>query len=92
MNSAQAGDSKYVAPSASAPSGVDDRATTFQPVEGGQEVHSGTTLLVEAYVVLWIILMAWLASVWRKQQGLHARLDELEKVLDKADAQARKAG
>src|SRR5206468_1529287 len=60
------------------------RATTFQPVEGGGEQRSGETLLVEAYVVLWVILMGWLFFLWRKQNGLHARLDDLERVIDKA--------
>ena len=69
------------APSASTP---DSRATTFQPVESGGEQRSGETLLVEAYVVLWVILMGWLFLLWRKQNGLHARLDDLERVIDKA--------
>jgi hypothetical protein len=59
-----------------------DRATTFQPVEGGTESHSGTVLLVEAYVVLWVLLLAWIAMLWRKQSVLFERLGELEKTLD----------
>ncbi len=64
-----------------------DRATTFQAVQGNAgEQYSGTTLLVTAYAVLWIVLFAWIALVWRKQRALAARLDDLEHVLDKAAA------
>jgi hypothetical protein len=43
-------------------------------------------LLVEAYAALWIILMAWLVLVWRKQNATDARLAGLEKVIERADA------
>lgn len=69
------------APTASTP---DDRATSFQAVEGGTESRSGETLLVEAYVVLWVILMGWLFLVWRRQSSLSAQLDDLERTIDKA--------
>jgi hypothetical protein len=64
--------------------GVDDRATDFRAVEGGAEQRNGSVLMVEAYVVLWLILMAWLLTLWRKQKSLHTRLDDLEKTIDKA--------
>jgi CcmD family protein len=64
-----------------------DRATTFQPVQGNAgEQYSGTTLLVTAYAVLWVVLFAWIAIVWRKQSALAARLGDLERVLDRAAA------
>jgi hypothetical protein len=69
---------------------ADDRATTFQPVEGGTEQHSGATLLVEAYAVLWVILMGWLVFQWRKQAALGARLDGLERAIDRAAAKLEK--
>ena len=77
-------------PAPSAPAGgssdkPSDRATTFQPVEGG-EVHSGQVLLVEAYVAIWLFLLAFIALSWRKQARLHARLDDLERVVDRAAA------
>ena len=77
------------APTGSTP---DDRSTTFQPVTGGEEQHSGTTLLVEAYAVLWVILMAWLLFMWRKQATLGTRLDDLEKAIDRAAAGKAKQG
>jgi len=82
-------------PAASGASGATDtnesHGTQFQAVEGGTETHSGETLLVEAYTVLWIILMAWLLMLWRKQASLNARLDDLDRVLDKAAANLKKA-
>ncbi|HEY2511847.1 MAG TPA: CcmD family protein [Polyangiaceae bacterium] len=64
----------------------DDRSTTFQPVEGGGENRSGTTLLVEAYVVLWVLLLGWLLLVWRRQAAINARLGDLEQAIDRAAA------
>ncbi|MEO6576939.1 MAG: CcmD family protein [Polyangiaceae bacterium] len=77
------------APAASAT--PDSRSTSFQAVEGNQpEQHSGSTLLIEAYVVLWLILMTWLLSMWRRQAAIHSRLDDLERVVDKAAAKLAK--
>ena len=68
----------------------DARSTTFQAVEGGPETRSGSTLMVEAYAVLWLILMTWLVLLWRKQASLNARLDGLESAIDRASAAAAK--
>lgn len=76
------------APAASTPA---DRAATFQAVPDGGETRSGSALLVEAYAVLWVILMAWLWLLWRKQATLHARLGELERAIDRAAAKAAKS-
>jgi hypothetical protein len=63
----------------------DSRATDFRPVEGAAaERYSGGTLLVEAYAAIWLILMAWLVLLWRKQASLTSRLDGLEAALDRA--------
>ncbi len=80
------------APDASGAKTPDDRSTTFQPVEGGTEQHSGATLLIEAYAVLWVILMGWLVFQWRRQAALGARLDGLERALDRAATKASQAG
>jgi hypothetical protein len=82
-----------IAPTASsAPSSTpDDRSTTFTAVEGNaKEQYSGGTLLVTAYAALWVVLFAWVAIVWRKQSALNLRLADLERVLDKAAAEAEK--
>lgn len=68
----------------STPSSPDDRATSFQAVQGEAEHYSGETLLVSAYTVLWVIVLAWVALVWRKQAALTLRLDDLERVIDEA--------
>ncbi len=75
------------APAASGPK-PEDRATTMEagPREGEKSLpqYDGATLLVLAYAVLWAILMAWIALMWKKQRSLHGRLDELEAVIDAA--------
>jgi hypothetical protein len=64
-----------------------DRATTFQPLQGPQAEHySGEVLLVSAYAILWVILISWIALVWRKESVLGARLADLEREIDKAAA------
>lgn len=67
------------------PSTPDDRATQFQAVQGG-ETYSGFNLMVGAYGAIWVILMAWIFLLWRKQQSLTMRLDGLEAAIDRAAA------
>jgi hypothetical protein len=57
------------------------RSTEFQAVEGGAEMVSGGTLLVEAYCALWLILLAFLLISWRRQGRIDQRVGELEKAL-----------
>ncbi len=64
---------------------AENRATDFKPVEGGEH-YSGSTLLVEAYAAIWLILMFWLVLLWRKQASLTSRLDGLEAAIDRAAA------
>jgi CcmD family protein len=71
--------------------GPSDRATTFQPVEGGEQ-HSGTTLMVEAYAVIWTVLLLWVLFMWRKQSSLNDRLTDLEVAIDRAAAKRAPAG
>jgi len=69
-----------------------DRATTFQAVQGnGTEQYSGGALLVAAYAFLWVVMFAWVALVWRKQRTLDSRLAELEGVIQKASKDASRA-
>jgi len=63
----------------------DERSTSFQAVQGEAEHYSGEKLLVSAYAILWVVLFGWVAFVWRKQNALDARLDDLEREIDKAD-------
>lgn len=55
----------------------------FQEVRGG-EVYRGETLLVSAYIAIWVLVFAWIALIWRKQASLHVRLDELDRSIDRA--------
>ena len=92
MSPEESGTGTGTAPAAGAPAAPttpDDRATTFQAVKGEPEHYSGEVLLVSAYAVLWVIVLAWVASVWRKQAALATRLDDLERVLDDAAKKQR---
>jgi hypothetical protein len=70
-------------PASSSPS--DDRATTFQAVQGEAAHYSGEVLLVSAYAALWTILLVWVAFLWRKQSLINDRLADLERVIVAAD-------
>ena len=80
-------DPSPAAPSATTP---DDRSTEFTAVDPNAEHYSGSTLMVEAYAAIWIILMGWIFMLWRKQAGLAERLDDLERTIDRAAASAEK--
>jgi len=67
------------------PTAPDDRATEFKAVEGTGEHYNGYTLMVEAYAAIWLILMVWLAFLWRKQAALSLRIDGLEGALSRAE-------
>jgi hypothetical protein len=66
-----------------------DRATEFTAVESGEH-YDGSTLMVTAYAAIWVLLMAWIYVLWRKQAMLGERLDSLEKSIDRAAAAAEK--
>jgi|GEM_PF-601786 len=63
------------------PSDPAQRGTEFRPVDAGDTVASGETLLIEAYAVLWVILFVFLFVSWRRQGRIDARIDELERSL-----------
>jgi CcmD family protein len=71
------------------PARADDRATEFVAVDGTEQ-YSGSKLMVSAYIAIWVILMAWIFTMWRKQSTLAERLDGLERALDRAAAEAEK--
>ncbi|MBE7480855.1 MAG: hypothetical protein HS104_12845 [Polyangiaceae bacterium] len=65
----------------------EDRSTEFVAVEGGaKESASAGTLLVAAYLVMWALLLGFLFIGWRRGQQLAARLESVEKALDRHDA------
>lgn len=57
------------------------RATEFQPVTGGEETTSGEALLIAAYVIMWLLVLLFVWSSWRKQLALGERLARLEQAL-----------
>lgn len=72
---------------------ADDRKAEFTAVPSGpgdQEQYSGSSLMVAAYVAIWVILMAWLLVLWRRQASIAARLDGLEAAIDRAAAAGAK--
>jgi CcmD family protein len=80
---ASSGSSGSPAPASSATTS-EDRATAFRPVEGGPQLQSGETLLVEAYAAIWVILFALVLFSWRRQRRLDDRMVALEGALEKA--------
>lgn len=53
----------------------------FVPTTGGGETTSANGLLVAAYMVLWAILLGFVALNWRRQRALSERLTEVERSL-----------
>lgn len=66
-----------------APSG--ENATQMQAAPETGEHFNGYTLMVEAYLAIWLILMGWLFMLWRKQATLTERVAGLEAALDRAE-------
>jgi CcmD family protein len=76
------------APGAAGQGTADDRSTTFRAVEGGNQMQSGEKLLVEAYAVIWIVVLVFVASMFRRQRRLDRRIETLEAALQKARAKS----
>ena len=75
--------------STAAPTDAPSPPTEFTAVDG-REHFSGSTLLVEAYAAIWVVLMAWIYMLWRRQGSMTERLDDLERTIDRAAAAAEK--
>jgi CcmD family protein len=60
------------------------RDSQFRAVQGGTEIASGSTLLVEAYAAIWIILLGFLLVGWRRQSRLEARMSDIEQAILRA--------
>lgn len=65
--------------------------TGFAPVEGGPEMQSGEALLVEAYAIMWILVLGFVVLAWRRTLAFERRLDTLEAALAAARAPAAAA-
>ena len=66
--------------------------TTFQTIKNPGDNRDGSMLMVEAYAVIWTILMIWLLTMWNKQRTLNTRLDELERAIDRTESKLAKKG
>ena len=62
-----------------------DRSQQFVPVTGGQDTTSAATLLVVAYIGMWLAIFAFVWLTRKKQGKLNARLDTLESALARAE-------
>lgn len=82
--------SKTTTPSSPLPSEADDRSDVYKAVDGtnGGEQFNGFNLMVEAYAVIWLIMLVWLGLLWQKQSKLTSRLDGLEGALSRAERKA----
>jgi CcmD family protein len=69
-----------------APLTPESRSTEFVSVSGGAETTSAEALLVTAYVVMWAIVFGFIFLTWRKQNGIEARLKELDAKVRAAQA------
>jgi len=74
---------RFDQPAASDPG---QRTTEFRAVEGGGETMSGSTLLVEAYAALWLIVLGFVLVSWRRQSRIDARVEELERAVVRGQA------
>jgi CcmD family protein len=61
----------------------EDRSMAFRAVEGGTPMQSGEKLLVEAYAAIWVLVMIFLVSMFRRQKQIDARIASLEVALEK---------
>ncbi len=68
----------------------DGQPTSYQPVDANVgESRNGTVLMVEAYVLVWLLLLGWLLFMWLRQRTIDARVDGLEAAVARAEARRR---
>lgn len=76
-------------PASPAPSASAGAANAYEgaaPTANPPESQSGETLLVIAYMLVWIAVLAFVVAAWRRTRGLEGRLDILERALEKTRA------
>lgn len=72
------------APAPASSAAATSAGTEFRPVDGGGETKSGEALLVASYAVIWVLVLAFVASVWRRSRAFEARVERLEQALERA--------
>jgi hypothetical protein len=71
------------------PTTPESRSQEFVSVSGGPtETTSAESLLIAAYVLMWVILMGFLFVTFRRQAAVDQRLAELERTLSKRSPDA----
>ncbi len=68
------------APSTLTPEG---RSTEFVPDQGGGQSASAGSLLVWAYLLMWVLLLGFVLATWRRQHRINQRIAHLERALNK---------
>lgn len=64
----------------------------FTAVTGGGNETSASGMLVAAYAVFWLLLLAFIALSWKRQRELSTRLLRLEKALGDGEPSVRNDG
>lgn len=66
------------------PKSPENKDDTHKPVGDQPEIQSGEALVVEAYAVIWIIILGFVIVAWMRTRALAGRVDVLERALAKA--------
>ena len=69
------------APAPSATVAPGGRSTEFVPVTGGEATTSAGTMLVAAYLLMWLLVLAFVLLTFKRLLNLSGRVDSLEKGL-----------
>jgi hypothetical protein len=65
---------------------LEGRLRTQIHVQASREVTTNNRHVVYAYAAIWLIAVAFVVLLWRKQQALRAEIDRLSKELSKAES------
>lgn len=55
------------------------------------QMQSGEALLVEAYMVIWVLVLGWVFLAWRRTRALEDKMATLEEALARAAKAAKPA-
>ncbi len=72
----------------SAEPSVADRSSEFVAVQGGEETSSAAGLLVAAYILMWVVVIALVWLSMKRLDKLNGRLASVEQALRKADQES----
>jgi hypothetical protein len=62
---------------------VEDRSTSFKGTPAASESVPGGTLLVVAYVIVWVVVLLLILRVFHRQTAVIKRVEDLEAELKK---------